>query len=290
MRYLGAHMSISGGLEKAVERIKAIEGTALQIFSKNQRQWHSSALTDEQILAFTAARKCWGDYPVAIHNSYLINLATPKADGAEKSVFAFADELRRAELLNIPYIVTHPGAHLGVGEELGIKNVALRLEAAIALSETTRVMVLLENTAGQGSALGYRFSQLGRIIAQCPLAERVAVCLDTAHAFEAGYNWCSQEGYKEAFAEFEQEVGLDKLLFMHMNDSKTELGSRVDRHAHIGEGYIGLEGFSRIMLDERVERIPMVLETPKESEGSTDGLEYDRKNLRVLRELVAFSG
>lgn len=281
MPYFGAHMSISGGLEKSVERIKSVDGTALQIFSKNQRQWKSKPLEQKQIDAFKAACAEWGDYPVAVHDSYLINLGSPKEDGIEKSVVSFAHELERAEQLGIPYVVMHPGAHLGSGVDDALVRVAKNLDRAFAESGTENVMVLLENTAGQGTTLGRSFAELGKIISLSSNEKRIGVCIDTCHAYAAGYDLATEAGYAAAFDELEQEVGIDRLKFMHLNDSKGELGSHLDRHTHIGEGHLGTEAFARLVNDSRLKDVPMVLETPK-----GEDLEDDRRNLAVLRGLL----
>lgn len=281
MPYFGAHMSISGGIEKSIERIMSVDGTALQIFSKNQRQWKSKPLEQKQIDAFKAACAEWGEYPIAVHDSYLINLGSPKEDGIEKSVVSFAHELERAEQLGIPYVVMHPGAHLGSGVDAALERVAKNLDRAFAESGTKHVMVLLENTAGQGTTLGRSFAELGSIIAHSSNKDRLGVCIDTCHAYAAGYDLATESGYAATFAELEQEVGIDRLKFMHLNDSKGELGSHLDRHTHIGEGHLGTDAFARLVNDPRLKDVPMVLETPK-----GEDLEDDRRNLGVLRGLI----
>ena len=281
MPYFGAHMSIAGGLEKAVERIRTVDGTALQIFSKNQRQWKSKPLEQAQIDAFTQAVAAWGDYPIAVHDSYLINLGSPKPDGVEKSVVSFAHELERAEQLKIPYVVMHPGAHLGTDVEEALQRVAANIDRAIVASGTQDVMVLLENTAGQGTTLGRSFAELGAILRHTAMPGRYGICMDTCHAFVAGYDLSTQEGYAATMDELDREVSIDALKFMHLNDSKGAVGSHLDRHDHIGQGLIGLAGFSRIVNDVRLADVAMVLETPK-----GDDLAEDKKNLAVLRGLV----
>lgn len=281
MPSFGAHMSIAGGLEKAVERIMRVNGTALQIFSKNQRQWKSKPLEQKQIDAFLEACADWGNHPIAVHDSYLINLGSPKEDGVEKSVAAFAHELERAEQLNIPYVVMHPGAHLGSDAEEALKRVAKNLDRALRESRTERVMVLLENTAGQGTTLGRSFAELAAIIQHSENADRLGVCIDTCHAYAAGYDIATEEGYNATFDEFETTVGMDRLKFMHVNDSKGGLGSHLDRHDHIGQGLLGEETFGRLVNDPRFIDLPMVLETPK-----GDDLSEDIKNLEVLHRLM----
>lgn len=281
MPNFGAHMSITGGLEKSVERIMRVNGTALQIFSKNQRQWKSKPLEQKQIDAFLEACAVWGDHPIAVHDSYLINLGSPKEDGVEKSVAAFAYELERAEQLNIPYVVMHPGAHLGSNVDEALERVAKNLDRALLESRTERVMVLLENTAGQGTTLGRSFAELAAIIQHSDNADRLGVCIDTCHAYAAGYDIATEEGYKATFDEFETTVGMDRLKFMHVNDSKGGLGSHLDRHDHIGQGLLGEETFARLVNDPRFIDLPMVLETPK-----GEDLSEDIKNLEVLRRLI----
>lgn len=281
MPSFGAHMSIAGGLEKAVERIMRVNGTALQIFSKNQRQWKSKPLEQKQIDAFLEACADWGNHPIAVHDSYLINLGSPKEDGVEKSVAAFAHELERAEQLNIPYVVMHPGAHLGSDAEEALERVAKNLDKALRESRTERVMVLLENTAGQGTTLGRSFAELAAIIQHSENADRLGVCIDTCHAYAAGYDIATEEGYNATFDEFETTVGMDRLKFMHVNDSKGGLGSHLDRHDHIGQGLLGEETFGRLVNDPRFIDLPMVLETPK-----GDDLSEDIKNLEVLHRLM----
>ncbi|MEZ0575620.1 deoxyribonuclease IV [Halodesulfovibrio aestuarii] len=280
MPYFGAHMSIAGGLEKAVERIMRVSGTALQIFSKNQRQWKSKPLEQKQIDAFLGACAEWGNYPIAAHDSYLINLGSPKEEGVEKSVAAFTHELERAEQLNIPYVVMHPGAHLGGGVEESLERVAKNLDRALVESRTNRVMVLLENTAGQGTTLGRSFEELAAILQSSAKADRLGVCIDTCHAYAAGYDLATEEGYAATFAEFETVVGMNRLKFMHINDSKGALGSHLDRHDHIGQGLLGEETFARLVNDPRFIDLPMVLETPK-----GEDLAEDIKNLEVLYRL-----
>ncbi|SIN71020.1 deoxyribonuclease IV [Halodesulfovibrio marinisediminis] len=281
MRYFGAHMSIAGGLDKAIERIMRVNGTALQIFSKNQRQWKSKPLEQKQIDAFIGACKDWGDYPIAAHDSYLINLGSPKEEGVEKSVAAFSHELERAEQLNIPYVVMHPGAHLGSNVDEALERVAKNLDRAFYDSRTERVMVLLENTAGQGTTLGRSFDELAVVIQHSRNADRLGVCVDTCHAYAAGYDLTTDEGYAATFAEFESTVGLSRLKFMHVNDSKGALGSHLDRHDHIGHGLLGEETFARIVNDPRFIDLPMVLETPK-----GEDLAEDVENLNKLYGLI----
>jgi len=281
MPLLGAHMSIAGGLHRAFERIGEVEGEALQIFTKNERQWLSAALPDDQVQRFLALRHETGHIPMAAHDTYLINLAATDADNLEKSVNAFADELQRAERLGIEYLIMHPGSHVGSGVESGLARLSVNLDRAMALSGTSRVMVLLETTAGQGSSLGSTFEELAVILNRSRFGDRLGVCFDTCHAFAAGYDIRTGAAYRSTFSRFDEIVGLERLKFFHLNDSKRGLGSRVDRHEHIGKGQIGLAGFRLLLNDPRFRDHPMVLETPKGKD-----LREDKENLRVLRSLL----
>jgi deoxyribonuclease-4 len=282
MPLLGAHMSVAGGLHLAFERIRQVGGEALQIFTRNQRQWQvASILPAEQVL-FQKEREKWGKGPVAAHNSYLINLAAKNEETRIKSVHAMADEIGRVAALGIPYLIMHPGSHGGDGVEAGLDRFVNNLDAAMgSVKQCDDVMVLLENTAGQGTGLGSAFNELSYIINNSRYKERLGVCLDTCHLFAAGYDFRTPEKYKETFQLFETEVGIDRIRFFHINDSKKALGSRVDRHEHIGKGEIGLEGFRNLVNDERFRHHPMTLETPK----GKDLLE-DIENLAVLKSLI----
>lgn len=283
MPCLGAHMSISGGLYKAIQRIQKVGGTALQIFSKNQRQWRVPSLTEESIQAFKEEWQKWGRYPVAVHTSYLINLAAKNKDILKRSVSAFADELKRAALLGIPFVIIHPGSHGGEGVKTGLKKVVQSLDRSLELSETTEVMILLETTAGQGTNLGASFEELAFILEKSKYQEKLGVCVDTAHIFAAGYDLRTPTAYARTFDLLEKNIGLSRVRFFHLNDSRTALGSRKDRHEHIGQGQIGLAGFKLLLNDPRFQDHPMVLETPK----GKDLLE-DIENLKVLNSLFVF--
>ena len=282
MPLLGAHMSIAGGLHKAFDRISRVRGEALQIFSKNQRQWRVPELTDAEIRDFLAAWEQWGKGPVAAHNSYLINLANPDKNKANRAVDAFADEIIRAKRLNIPYLVMHPGSHVGAGIDAGLEHLTSNLDRAFEQAkEAQTVMVLLETTAGQGTGIGAGFEELAYVLAHSQFSKRLGVCLDTCHVFAAGYDISTKAGYKKTFAAFDKTIGIERLKFFHINDSKKELGSRLDRHEHIGKGEIGLEGFRLLLNDPRFVNHPMVLETPKEKD-----LKEDIKNLKLLKSLM----
>ncbi|OGQ94959.1 MAG: deoxyribonuclease IV [Deltaproteobacteria bacterium RIFOXYD12_FULL_57_12] len=281
MPLLGAHMSVAGGLHLALERLQRVNGEALQIFTRNQRQWRAVPVTAEEAVLFREAWQAAGKPPIAAHDSYLINLASPRKEIAERSTAALADELGRCAALAIPFLVMHPGAHLGDGVEEGISRFAGNLDQALeSAAGAGEVMVLLENTAGQGTSLGARFEELAAIIDQSRYPARLGVCLDTCHTFAAGYDLRTTETYEATFAEFARLLGLDRLKFFHLNDSSKGLGSRVDRHAHIGQGVIGLAGFRLLMNDGRFSHHPMTLETPKGEE-----MLEDIENLAVLRSL-----
>lgn len=281
--FLGAHMSVAGGLYLAIERIRRVAGTALQIFSRNQRQWQAKPISAEEAELFGRAWRQWGDYPVAVHASYLINLAADKPDMWTKSIKALAAELERTQALAIPHIVIHPGSHGGLGPEEGVVRVAAGLDEAFALApEAAAPMILLETTAGQGTALGSTFEELAAIRAASKNGRRLGVCLDTCHIFAAGYDIGSTQGYEQTMADFDSIIGLRHLHFIHVNDSKKPLASRVDRHDHIGAGAIGLNGFRLLMTDARLQRLPKTLETPK-----GEDLAEDLDNMRILRKLAA---
>jgi deoxyribonuclease-4 len=274
-------MSVAGGLHLAFDRIREVQGEALQIFTSNQRQWLTPPLTPEMVEKF---RRQWGKsdhMPVAAHDSYLINLAAPDSDQLEKSVFAFASELQRAAMLEISFLITHPGSHLGHGFDAGLERFVRNLDRAITLAKVTGVTVLVENTAGQGTNLGSSFEEVGFILNQSEYGAGLGACFDTSHAFAAGYDFRTPETYEETFSRFDRIIGLERLNFFHLNDSKRPLGSRVDRHEHIGKGEIGLGGFRLLLNDPRFHRHPMVLETPKGKD-----LKEDKENLRVLRSLI----
>ncbi len=286
MPRLGAHMSVAGGLHLAFARLRAVGGEALQIFTRNQRQWRAKPIEPEERRLFLEAWEESGRPPVAAHGSYLINLASPAAEVAEKSMLALADELRRCQLLAIPWLVLHPGAHLGSGVEAGLARVAENLDRALRQADGAgEVLVLLETTAGQGSSLGATFAELAAIIAQSRHPERLGVCFDTCHAFAAGYDLRSAAAYAATMREFASHLGLDRLRFFHLNDSLQDWGARVDRHAHIGAGRIGLEGFRCLLTDPRFASHPMTLETPK-----GEDLREDRENLALLRGLLGRQG
>jgi len=280
---LGAHESVAGGLDKAFARIRKVGGESLQIFTRNQRQWQAAPVSDQEQEAFARAWRESGDMPVAAHASYLINLASGKREQAARSVRALADELIRCRRLGIDCLVIHPGSHGGDGVGIGIRRVAVALDQALetAGDDGAGVRILLETTAGQGSGLGAEFAELGAMIGLSAYPHRLGICVDTCHVFAAGYDLRTPEGYRDTMEELEQAVGLERVGWFHLNDSKTGLGSRVDRHEHIGRGAIGLEGFRLLLNDPRLAGQAMTLETPKGKD-----LAEDRRNLRVLRGLL----
>ena len=280
---VGAHMSIAGGIHNAFAHAQRAGCRALQIFLKSSNQWRSRALTEEDRTLYLEAEKMAGIGPVVAHNSYLINLASPDPALRGKSIDAFVEEMERANFLGVPCVILHPGAHMGAGEAEGIARVGEALNQALD-RVSPPVRILLETTAGQGSSLGYRFDQLASILERIRKEDRVGFCLDTCHVFAAGYDIRTPEGYRKTMREFNRLIGVDRIAAIHVNDCKKELGSRVDRHVHIGQGQIGLEGFRCLVNDSRFTKVPKILETPK-----GEDLEEDRMNLATLRSLVAAS-
>ncbi len=264
MKYVGAHVSAAGGVGNAPLNAAEIGARAFALFTRNQRQWAAKPLADEEIAAFKSNCREHGFSPAQIlaHDSYLINLGHPEAEPLEKSRAAFLDEMRRCQALGITLLNFHPGSHLRlISEEACLERIAESIR--IALAETQGVTAVIENTAGQGSNLGFRFEQIASIIEQVDVRDRVGVCLDTAHTFASGYDLRTPEAYAETMALFDRIVGFRYLRGVHLNDSKAGFGSRVDRHAPIGKGLIGLETFRLIMNDRRFDGIPLILETPE---------------------------
>lgn len=262
-KYIGAHVSAAGGVENAPLRAHEIGATGFALFTKNQRQWKAKPLSEENIEGFKANCEKHGYYMDAVipHDSYLINLGHPEKEKLQKSRDAFLDEMERCEQLGIRLLNFHPGSHLRkISEADCLSRIAESIN--IAIDKTEYVKAVIENTAGQGSNLGFRFEQLAEIIDQVDNKDRVGVCIDTAHAFAAGYDISTDEGFDSAMEQFEATVGFDKLLAMHLNDSKKEVGTKVDRHDSLGDGFIGWTPFERIMKDDRFNRIPLILETP----------------------------
>jgi deoxyribonuclease-4 len=279
---LGAHMSVAGGIHEAVRRGAEVGATALQVFTKAPQRWAERELDDEEVEAFRAALAESEIRVTVSHDSYLINLASPREDLLRKSTAAFRAELERCLRLGLDYLVTHPGNATGGDREEALRRNAEALGSVLA-EHPGETMVLLETTAGSGTALGWRFDEIARLLEAVPAPERsrLGVCLDTCHAWAAGYDL--RDGYDEVMAEFDDAIGLDRLRLLHLNDSKHPMGSRKDRHAGIGEGTLGLEGFRPLMTDPRLHGVPRVIETPK----GDDPPAADRRNLGHLREMAA---
>ena len=280
MPQFGAHFSTAGGVTKAIDLATRFGADACQIFTKNANQWAGKPLLADDCDAFRAAVERAGIRHPTAHDSYLINLASPDAALYAKSVAAFAEEIRRADLLGLSYLVSHPGAHVGTGEEAGLARVVAGYDEALAQVPDSRVTLLIEVTAGQGSCLGAKFEHLAYILQNIKYPERYGVCFDTCHAFAAGYDLRGESGYAQVMAEFDAVVGLRQIKLFHVNDSQKGLGSRVDRHAGLGLGEIGLDCFRALATDARFAELPMVLETPKEDD---EGREMDGVNLGILR-------
>lgn len=278
---LGAHMSIAGGIPFAVERALKAGCKVLQIFVKNNNRWKGRALGDEETREFRQAWSRSGLHSIVAHDCYLINLAAARERLWRQSMAAFVDEMARCERLGLSYLVTHPGAHVGAGEKKGIARIAKAIDRIHETTGGYHVRIALETTAGQGTSIGYRFEHLRDILAACRHPEKVFVCMDTCHVFAAGYDLRGRDAYLNTIEAFDQIVGIEKLQVFHFNDSKRDLGSRVDRHEHIGKGRIGLSGFRWILEDARFASLPKILETPK---GKTN--REDRRNLKVLRGLT----
>ena len=267
---LGAHMSIAGGMPLAIERAVSLGATAVQLFVKNNNRWEGKIISDDEAATFRAARAQAGDMPVVAHNCYLINMASPDEALRERSIAAMVDEIERCHLLGIGDLVAHPGAHMGEGEEAGIERIADSLNEAIVRTSNRDVRVLLETTAGQGSSIGHRFEHIAELVRRTRRKKRIGVCLDTAHIFAAGYDLRTATAARHSFAAFDEIIGLGHLRAIHLNDSKREFGSRVDRHEGIGCGYIGQEGFRWIIRSHKLRAIPKLLETPKGAKGELD--------------------
>jgi deoxyribonuclease-4 len=278
---LGAHMSIRGGVSMAIGRARSIHCTAMQIFVKNNMQWFALPLTREEIRSFLDHVQRGELLSVFGHANYLINLATTNPHFHANSIRALAEELVRADQLELPFLVLHPGAHLGAGEEAGLEKIVGSIDDVFRKISKVRTKIALEVTAGQGSCIGHRFEHLAHIIENVRESERLCVCVDTAHLFAAGYEINNESSMRKTFREFDRVIGRDRLVAIHVNDSKTGCGSRVDRHEHIGKGRIGLDGFRFIMRSPRFRKIPKVLETPKREDLAEDVI-----NLKTLRGLA----
>ncbi len=278
---LGSHISIAGGVDRAVLTAGEVGCETLQIFVKSSNQWRAAPFREGEVERFRSNLAASGLGPVVAHDSYLINLCSPDDALWEKSLEAFEVELDRCEALGVPFLVAHPGSHVGSGEEAGLSRLARAIDRVHRRRPGQRVRILLETTAGQGSGLGHRFEHFSAVLKTIDDPARVGICLDTCHVFAAGYDLRTPRRYRETLDRFDSAVGLGKLMAIHLNDSKRELGSRVDRHEQIGKGRLGLEAFRFLLNDPRLVEVPMILETPK-------GPDYaeDRENLALLRSLI----
>lgn len=278
---LGAHMSVEGGVENAIDRGESIGCTAIQIFAKNNRRMFAPPLPKENILDFKKKRRSSKIQVVFSHAGYLINLASPKKSNWDASIRSMRDELERAEALELPFVVLHPGASVDSSKEKGIQKIVAALTQLIRQTKGYKVKIALENTAGAGTGIGSRFEELAEIMDQVSDPRRIGVCLDTCHTLASGYDIRTKPAFDTTVGEFDKIVGLQNLLAIHMNDGKGPLGSRKDRHEHIGKGFLGLMPFRLLMNDKRFAKIPKVLETPKDPD-----MVDDMVNLNTLRNLV----
>jgi deoxyribonuclease-4 len=279
---LGVHVSTAGGVITAFDRAEKLGINTFQLFVKNNKQWFAKDFEDGEAEAFRKRRSAWkGKGPLVAHACYLLNIGSSDPAINERSRESFKKELERANLLGIEYFVFHPGSHTGTGEESAIQNIAAALDAIHRETEGYATKSVLEVTAGQGSAVGYKFEHLEQILEKVRDKNRVGVCLDTCHMFAAGYDIRSVESWETTWAEFGARIGFDRLVCIHTNDSKKGLRSRVDRHEHIGEGEIGIEAFRLLMNDPRLAGIPKILETPKDDEMTEDFV-----NLAKLKSLI----
>ncbi|MFA9478468.1 deoxyribonuclease IV [Phycisphaerales bacterium AB-hyl4] len=281
----GSHLSIAGGMHHALIEAQRLEMTCVQVFTKNQRQWRVPPLRDEQVSAWREHMASTGITNVVSHDSYLINLASPKPEARDKSIALYRDEMQRCDALAIPHLVMHPGAHLGEGESAGLQRVIDAFDQLHDELPDASVITCLEITAGQGTTLGHRLEHLRTIIDGVQAGERLGVCLDTAHLLAAGYDLTTTRGAKAVLREVDDVVGLDRVHVLHLNDSKTPLGSRVDRHEHIGHGHIGIDGFKVFVNEPTFRDVPKILETAKED--SPDGRPWDVVNMETLLGLVS---
>jgi deoxyribonuclease IV len=278
---LGAHTSTAGGADKAVDRALAVGCAAMQVFVKNNMQWFAPPFSEKEIRAFLDHPRLGELRSVFAHSGYLINLAATSLDFHAKSARSLREELVRADQLRLPFLVLHPGAHMGSGVEAGLKKVVVTIDKIFAEIPDVKTRIALETTAGQGSSLGHDFEHLEYIFKNAREPERLCVCVDTAHIFAAGYDITTQAGAKKVFADFDRRIGIKRLAALHLNDSKAAFNSRVDRHEHIGKGKIGLEAFRFIMNQPQFVKIPKVLETPKGKDMAEDVV-----NMKVLRDLI----
>jgi deoxyribonuclease-4 len=276
---LGSHLSVSGGSWKAVEEAQELKLRSLQIFTKNASRWVQRPIEEKDALRFREAVVEWGSHPISSHDSYLINLASPKEELFQKSIDAFTDEIERAQMLGLDFLVMHPGAHVGSGVEAAIERIAAGMRECFDRVPHVKTRILLENTAGGGSTMGRSFEELRDLLEAIDTPERTGTCLDTCHMFAAGYELRTDKGYRETMKQLDAAIGARRVFALHLNDSRGDLGSHLDRHMHIGEGLIGKKGFEQIINDSRFGGIPKMLETPKEND-------MDRKNLALLKRLA----
>jgi len=280
---IGCHISIAGGIDNSVKRAEELGCSTMQIFSKNASNWREKIIKKDEVESFRENLKNSNINPVFIHTSYLINLASPSDELYFKSINAFLEEMKRADLLlPVPYLIIHPGAHTGAGEEYGIQRIIRALNIILEKSADLglKTMILLEDTDGSGTHLGYTFRQLKRMIEGAKDTKRIGMCFDTCHAYAAGYDLSHQEGIEQTLEEIDKYVGLERLRVIHLNDSKFPLGSRKDRHMHIGKGYIGLEGFKVLVNHKYLKDLPFILETPKNDEKD------DIRNINLVKSLI----
>ena len=274
-------MFITGGFHKAIEQGELLGCETIQIFTKSNRSWNAKPITEERMELFLDKCKNTIISPVFVHNTYLINLCAVETEKYQRSYNGMKMELERAEQLQLPLTVLHPGAHMGAGEEKGLEKIAESIRALLLETENFKVRVLLETTAGSGTVLGYKFEHLATLLRLIDVPDRVGTCFDTAHVFASGYDFRTERGYEGTISSFDSIVGLDTLFAFHLNDSQKDCGSRVDRHEHIGKGFIGTDAFKHFLNDPRFKNHPAVLETPK-------GKDYieDKMNLKILRSLI----
>lgn len=277
----GAHESIAGGVFRAIERGQTATCDTIQMFNKSNAQWKAKVLTPDEIEKYFALIEETGIMVACSHSSYLINIASPDKTLNKKSMLALQEEVERCNVLKIPNLVFHPGAHVGSGEEAGIKKIAANINKILGAVKANEVTLCLETTAGQGTTIGHTFEQLAAIIALVEDKDHVGICMDSCHVFAAGYPLSDPKEFRRTIKQFDDVIGLDRLKVMHLNDSKKEFNSRRDRHEHIGKGFIGIEGFRNIVNHPKLKKVPMILETPK-----GDDLTEDIENLKILRSLV----
>lgn len=277
----GAHCSTAGGFYRALQRGRSIQCEAIQIFVKNNMRWFGTAPDSSQLSLYAKELASHAFCCVFGHSGYLINLAAPGSANRDKSLESLVQEIQFAEALGLPFLVMHPGAHLGTGEQTGLKQVIAGLDQVFSITKRSPVRIALENTAGQGSCLGNRFEHLATIFEGVRKPQRLAICLDTAHLFASGHDIRKPQGWDKTMNQLDSLVDLKQVVAFHLNDSKTDLGSQVDRHAHIGQGKIGFEGFRQLVNDPRFKNHPACLETPK-----SEDLHEDVQNLNTLRSLV----